>query len=505
MRGKNLIEKMIEKKLGGYYQQINTFEQNLPLKTEKKPTVAIIGAGLAGLSAAIILAQRGFHVDIYEKDNFLGGKVGSWPHTFSDGYSTRIEHGFHAFFRQYYNLRRLLEQVGVIDNLIPISDYMIRTLDKGDYSFKNIKTTPILNLLSMRKSKVYGFADILKNPRFNRMLQLLQYDPYKTFVKYDNMSFKEFADNVGLGIPMRLMFTTFARAFFAEPQLISMGELIKSFHFYFLSNDHGLLYDVLNDDFKHTLLDPIQNFLAQYPVKIFLKQAVSHISQDKDTFKVSDKMYDYLIMASDIGGTKGIIVRSTFIEEQYPNFFNQMKRQKRSQKYAVLRIWIDKDLSGDFPFFIFTDAIKILDSITIYHKMENTSALWVKQNGGGIFELHSYALPETFQDRGEIQSQLLNEFETYFPEIKGYTIKYDNLQVRDDFTAFHTNLHNNRPTFKTEIPNLYLAGDWVKIPCPAMLMEAATTSAMYCTNEILRSENLRQEPIYSVPLKGIFS
>ncbi len=35
-----------------------------------------------------------------------------------------------------------------------------------------------------------------------------------------------------------------------------------------------------------------------------------------------------------------------------------------------------------------------------------------------------------------------------------------------------------RPTVKTKVENLFLAGDWVKLENPAMLMEAATTSAL---------------------------
>lgn len=38
--------------------------------------VAIIGAGLGGLSAAIALARRGMEVDVYEKNNYPGGKAG---------------------------------------------------------------------------------------------------------------------------------------------------------------------------------------------------------------------------------------------------------------------------------------------------------------------------------------------------------------------------------------------------------------------------------------------
>ena len=77
--------------------------------------------------------------------------------------------------------------------------------------------------------------------------------------------------------------------------------------------------------------------------------------------------------------------------------------------------------------------------------------------------------------------------------------------MKDDFTAFHTNLYKTRPTVKTEVENLFLAGDWVKLENPAMLMEAATTSALYAANSIFIKEGLIQESLYSVPLKGIFT
>lgn len=43
------------------------------MKNEK--TVIIIGGGLGGLSAAVSLAQSGFKVSLYEKNNHLGGKL----------------------------------------------------------------------------------------------------------------------------------------------------------------------------------------------------------------------------------------------------------------------------------------------------------------------------------------------------------------------------------------------------------------------------------------------
>ena len=54
-----------------------------------------------------------------------------------------------------------------------------------------------------------------------------------------------------------------------------------------------------------------------------------------------------------------------------------------------------------------------------------------------------------------IRNQFLKEFEDYFPEIKGYKVKYGHLQVKDDFTAFHTNI-TTRPQVKTPVENLFL-------------------------------------------------
>ena len=77
--------------------------------------VAIIGAGLAGLAAAVELADAGHHVDLYEGRSFVGGKVGSWV----DGQGNHIEMGLHVFFFNYANLFALMAKVGALENLLP--------------------------------------------------------------------------------------------------------------------------------------------------------------------------------------------------------------------------------------------------------------------------------------------------------------------------------------------------------------------------------------------------
>ncbi|GAY44700.1 hypothetical protein CUMW_083870, partial [Citrus unshiu] len=71
-----------------------------------KLKVAIIGAGLAGMSTAVELLDQGHEVDIYESRSFIGGKVGS----FIDKHGNHIEMGLHIFFGCYNNLFRLMKK-----------------------------------------------------------------------------------------------------------------------------------------------------------------------------------------------------------------------------------------------------------------------------------------------------------------------------------------------------------------------------------------------------------
>jgi isorenieratene synthase len=100
---------------------------------------------------------------------------------------------------------------------------------------------------------------------------------------------------------------------------------------------------------------------------------------------------------------------------------------------------------------------------------------------------------------------MLAELLRFFPELEGMELRCEHLRVRDDFTALHAGMAASRPGTDTEHPHLVLAGDWVSLPIPAMLMEGAFSSGLYAANAILRREGLREVPIDSVPLRGLLA
>lgn len=497
------LRKKIRRKLNNYLENINQVDENLPYSLVNTITVAVVGGGIAGLSAAANLAERGFKVSLFEKEKYLGGKMGSWSFE-SHGETLYVEHGFHAFFRQYHNLRGFMKKIDIYRHLIPIDDYLVLFKDGKRQGFKNLDPTPGLNVYDMRNYGVLNWFTFI-NPLSIPFLGLLKYHPQKTFSKYDNLSFEKFAKRTMMPKKMQLMFNTFARAFFAEPHQMSMAELMKGFHFYFLSNEDGLLYDVLNDDFKVTFEKPWTEFLIKHDVDIKTEAPVHKIDHKPDGFYINNQHFDYCILCTDPKHIQPLVEMSPSLS-QYSGFKTKIDSLGTSDRYAVLRLWTNGfEQNKSLPFFIFTDRLQCLDSITLYHKMENDSKEWSKKNNGGIFELHCYSLPNNLQTEDDIKKALLDEWFHYMPELKGTNIVHQHFQLKQDFACFHVGKHAIRPTIRTEVPNLYLAGDWVKMDNCTMLMEAAYTSGAIAANEILTKEGLRENQLLSVPQRGVLA
>lgn len=72
-----------------------------------------------------------------------------------------------------------------------------------------------------------------------------------------------------------------------------------------------------------------------------------------------------------------------------------------------------------------------------------------------------------------------------------------------NFSGYPPNSYAERPKTSTAVPNLFFAGDWVKMPFPCGLMERAVSSGLLAANEILHQEGLKRRALLSVNPEGV--
>lgn len=96
------------------------------------PTVAVLGGGIAGLSAAHELTVRGFDVTVYEARERFGGKARSYPVRIggSDQSVVPGEHGFRFFPGFYWHIIDTMDRIpdgdgSVADNLVATEETLV--------------------------------------------------------------------------------------------------------------------------------------------------------------------------------------------------------------------------------------------------------------------------------------------------------------------------------------------------------------------------------------------
>jgi isorenieratene synthase len=496
------VPALIERRLGGYRRRVVRPDPDRPMAVQRPPTVAVIGGGLAGIAAAEALASGGARVTLFEADDHLGGKAGAPMRPGPDGRLVPVDHGFHAIFGHYYNLRALLARAGV-DTLRPIGDYQILTRDGRRLGFRDVAKVPVLNLLSLWRQGLFSFREVGLGRRGKHMEAFLRYDAEATFARWDDTSYDTFAERAGLPDDLKLVFESFARAFFASGDRLSAAALMQSFHFYFLSHDHGLLYDFADGDAEQSLIAPLRQRLEDLGATICTSSPVASIAPDDSAYRVADQRFDRVVLATPAMVARQILNASEALLVAHPELRGAMSGVRRSQRYTVLRVWLDRPIPFDGPAFVATEGAPMLDAVAFPARYA-VDCRDVADQGGDVLELHCYAVPDDIQG-DTIQGQLLQEAAHYLPALHNATVTHADLMVKDDFAAFHVGCDQGRPETRTAAPGLYLAGDWVKLPVPAMLMEGAVTSGLYAANAILEAAGARQTPVDSVPLRGLMA
>ncbi|MEU6775037.1 FAD-dependent oxidoreductase [Streptomyces sp. NPDC046759] len=470
------------------------------------PRVAVVGGGIAGTTAATALAERGVRVTLYERDPQLGGRLAGWPTRLADGTTVTMSRGFHAFFRQYYNLRALLRRTDPSLRLLTgLPDYPLRHGNGRRDSFRHVPRTPPLSALGFAAlSESFSVRDLARmHP--GAALPLLDVRVPGVYDRLDHVSAYDFLEAIRFPPAARhLAFEVFSRSFFADPRQLSAAEMALMFHIYFLGSAEGLLFDVPREPFPHALWDPLAGRLRRLGARVRTGAAVEGISiRPAGGFGVAaagrEEPYDAVVLALDPAGLRSLVAHCGGLGDA--EWRERVSRLRTAPPFLVLRLWLDRPVRADRPGFLGTSGHGALDNVSVLSGWEGEAARWTARTGGSVVELHAYALPEN-ADRTVVQQELLDELHRLYPETRPARVVDARQEWRADCPLFRVGGYTDRPAVGTPTPGLVVAGDTVRTGLPVALMERAATSGFLAANTLLRRWGLRGHALWTVPARG---
>jgi zeta-carotene desaturase len=473
--------------------------------------VAIVGAGLAGMTTAIDLVDAGCQVEIFESRPFVGGKVGSWID--SDG--NHVEMGLHVFFGCYYNLFELMKKVGAIDNL-RLKEHTHTFINSGgrvgELDFRFITGAPLNGLKAFFTTSQLKTFDKLANSlalgTSPLVRGLVDFDgAMKTIRELDSISFADwFRQHGGNNGSLKRMWNPIAYALgFIDTEQISARCMLTIFLFFAVKTEASVLR-MLEGSPHEYLHKPILDYLEERGAKIHLRRRVREIlySEDEPTRATGIVVArceeeetitaDAYVFACDVPGIQRVLPQAWRQWEQFDKIYKldavpvatvQLRfdgwvtelQDSQQRKQIEKAAGIDNLLyTCDADFSCFADLA--LTSPGDYYKPGEGSLLQLVLTPGDPFIKKS---------NEEIAHHVLKQVHELFPSSRELNMTwYSVVKLAQSLYREAPGMDTYRPAQTTPVVNFFLAGSYTQQDYIDS-MEGATISGRKAARAILEN------------------
>lgn len=245
--------------------------------------VIVVGAGPAGLSAAMCLSEAGFKVRLIERSSRVGGKVYSER---EEGRS--IEHSVHGWWTNYFNFDRLLEWSGVeLSTAFKHADESAMVLADGQvHRLKLPKIDwPSPLFLLVQGAEMAGLvpaSDGLASIPF--LIHVLAFDASKDTAFYDGFSFAELLRRTE--VPQSVIDTgleAFALSFdFTPMEEVSAAAVLSALQFYVLPTQDSFTTRWSRGLPAEVVFAPIVESLKAHGVELVLETGLVSVQLERN-------------------------------------------------------------------------------------------------------------------------------------------------------------------------------------------------------------------------------
>lgn len=449
-------------------------------------SVTIVGGGLAGMTAAMELLERGFKVKIIESTHRLGGKAGANNHGIDWD-----EHGWHLFPLWYLNIWRLIERLGISSHFVDKSKYGY--MKEGEYpdyiylenpfSWKTAFHNLFHGVLPPWDSFLYQYA----------LLDLMS-QPVRRRAELDQVTINGFARSrfYGTETVVSQLEDTVSRASAIESYEMSSMTVRNVMRYWF--NYHEPWFRILNGNLQSKFITPIENRLRSLGCTVLLNSPVSSIS-------LADGKVRSISITHENGTSESIQVDTLLITtppEDTKDLLNEELLSiapelaqiyyLRSRVMAGMTIYLNKAIPGIPPDHINFVGTKYALSII------DVTALWGYKDKTVICVVVSDYTTLQGHDPKFAERIIVDDLSRYLPFISPENIERIDFQphVAHPLFANTAGAWPKRPKAKTNIANLFMAGDYCRSHVDLTCMEGAVATGLLAAEEIRQRTNLGQ-------------
>ena len=456
------------------------------MTTALKSKVAVIGGGLAGLSAACALADAGMPVTLFERRPYLGGRASSYEHP---GTNETVDNCQHVLLGCCTNLIDFYRRLGVEDKILWFDT--LNFLEPGGRLSRlgpSFLPAPFHSTPAFMRAKFLSIGD--KDAIARGLLALMPGLPDET-----EENFLSWLDRHGQ--------TPRAIQRFWEPVLVSaLNESLDRMSVHYAAQ-------VFRESFLKSpaagrmgvpsvplsdLYGVAGDYIRKRGGEVLLRSSVDSLRCDEAGCELNlagnKLVFDYAISAAPFD------VLAKMIAAESPKGLAEKLQRFETSPITGIHFWFDRQVT-DLPHAVLLDRT----IQWMFNKSKLQEAGGRKQETGSYLELvvsSSKTLVE--RSKQEILDLALAELQEFFPAIakakvlKSTVIKeikatYSALPMSDEY----------RPLAATAWPRFFLAGDWTATGWPAT-MEGAVRSGYKAADALLGTRvNLKND----LPASGL--
>lgn len=469
----------------------------------------VVGGGMAGLAAAHALAKAGARVTLVEGAPTLGGRFGT-PEQVSFEHRGRtfgfpIEHGIHGVWRQYRNLRRLLGDIGAARLLAPAGEQALLHDEGGGPAVhmpvaegprRSLLPEPLhqLAMLSPDMLRLVARSGMLSHLRAGADIwHAWAFDPQRDVPVYDGLSVEALI-GAWPTLLRRLFGALTHTGFFRDPSEVSLAAFFTGLSLYVLNDKRDTAFDVLTEDPGTAVAEPIRAVIEGAGGQVLLGTRALGV-EVRDGRAVAVHVpggvlpADAVVLAVDPPGLRALatgdlapLLDGAAIPDGVPSHSARLWYDRAPDTATPMGVWVSE--GPDAWFWL--------------HRLQAPYRRWHQETGGGCVECHLYGRRAT-DVLGEPDAAVLGRVaaavERAWPELRGRLVHSHLRRNPPTHVSFEPGIMARLPDIATFVPNLALAGDFVRAPHPVLYLERATMTGLEAARLVARAAGVERAAI----------